>query len=88
MTSLWGIFYLGLLEEEKKETRLMLNEIYRILSISPCCLLTISKMMHTTSTLVEAYLSSNVGEFKLGAINEMRIVKEYLEEMSNNCKDW
>jgi hypothetical protein len=87
LTRLWGILYLGLLEEDKKETRLMLNEVYRILSISPCSLLTISKMMHVALKLVEAYLASEVEDFRLGAINELRLVKEFLEDMNNNCKD-
>jgi hypothetical protein len=64
----------------------MLNEVYRILSISPCCLLTISKMMHITLKLVDAYLLSEVEDFKMGAINELRIVKEFLEDMNSSCK--
>lgn len=64
----------------------MLNEIYRILSISPCCLLTISKMMHVALKLVEAYLVSEVEDFKNGAINELRIVKEFLEDMNSSCR--
>lgn len=83
---LWSLLFLVLLEEEDHATRLALNEIYRILSISPCCLLTISNMMNVCLKLVEAYIASNVEDFKNGAVNELRLVNEYLHQLNDNCR--
>jgi hypothetical protein len=85
-SSLWNCLYLILLEEEKPDTKLMLTEIYRMLSVVPACLKTISKMMNMTTKLIEAHIASEVEDFKLGAINELRIVLDYLEEAKQSCK--
>ena len=57
----------------------MLNEIYRMLSVIPACLKTISKMMNISLKLIEAFIASEIEDFKNGAINELRIVLDFLE---------
>ena len=75
-----------LIEAEKPESKNMLNEIYRILSIVPSCLKTISRMMSISFKLIEAYLASEIEDFKQGAINELRIALTYLAEAKQNCR--
>lgn len=84
---LWNLLFIVLLEEEEKESKLMLNEIYRMLSVIPACLKTISKMMNISLKLIEAYIASDIEDFKNGSINELRIVLDFLEQAKTNCND-
>lgn len=63
-----------------------MNEIYRMLSVMPMCLKTVSKMMNIALKLIDAYIVSSIEDFKNGAVNELRLVLTYMEEAKQNSR--
>lgn len=85
-TCLWTLFYLLILEEDRPESRLLLNEVYRMMAILPACLKSISKMLLMVRDLMQAGVDFKVEDFKQGARTELRQTLVYLEELRMNCK--